>query len=148
VRQHQERGGAHRQEPEPEGPLGLEGGGRDQHRRQEQHREGVLQPAGQVEQGCELEDVEGEQEGGGVVAEPVAGRELDPQQKVDPDRGGDHQEAEAEGEREAQPESHARHGGRLAGDRQPAQPHQRVEAQLPGMAREIRRSDLNHDKTG
>ena len=51
----------------------------DQDRREEQHRERVLQAAGQVEQGRQLQDVEGEQQGGRVVAEPVARRILDPQ---------------------------------------------------------------------
>ena len=63
VGENQQRGAADGQEPERQRALRRQGGRRDQHRREEQDREGVLQPAGEVEQGRELQDVEGEQEG-------------------------------------------------------------------------------------
>ena len=65
---------------------------------------GFSQPAGQVEQRRQLQDVEGEERGGGVVAQPMACRILDAQEQVDPDRDCDHQEAEGEGQREAEAE--------------------------------------------
>ena len=123
------------QEPEPQGALRHQGGRRDQDGREKQHREGVLQPAGQVEEGRELQDVEGQDEGGGIVAEAMAGGILEPQEQVEPGRGGDGEKQKPKGSSKPKPEPDPGHGDRLTGDRQPAQPHQGVEAQVPGVAR-------------
>ncbi len=145
--EHQEGGAADCEEAEPERALGGERRGRDQDRCQEQHGEGVFEPAGQVEEPRQLQDVEGEERGGDVVAQPVACRILDAQEQVDPDRDADHQEAEGEGKGKSEAEADPGHGRRLAHDGEPAQADERVEAQVPGVMRQALLVDLGHPRT-
>jgi hypothetical protein len=147
VGEHQESRAADGQEAEPQGPLRGQGRGGDEHGRQEQHGKGIFQPAGQVEQPCQLQDVEGQERRGDVVAEPVARRILDAQEQVDPDRGADGQEAQAEGERKAEAEAHPGDRRRLACDGEPAQANEGVEAQMPGVVGQALLVDFGHHRT-
>ena len=122
--------------------LRRQGRRRDQHRGEEQEGEGVLQPSGHVEQGGELDDVEGEQRGGGAVLQAVAQRKAHAQRDVEPGRDGDDAEAPAEGQEEAEAEMDAGDGDALPGNGQPAQPHQGVEPQMPARARRGRRRQV------
>jgi hypothetical protein len=144
VDEHEERGAPDREEAEAERPLRREGRRRDEHGGEEQHRERVLEPPGQVEQGRKLQDVEGKQGRGGVVGQPVARREADPQGEIDPGRHGDHQDRQPEWQRKAEAELDHGDRRRLAGHREPAQPDQGVEPQAPGVPGEIGRRHVHH----
>ncbi len=103
-------------------------GGRDQHRSEKQDRERVLQPAGEEQQHGELGDVEGEQPRRPVGLEPLRHRKANAQRDVEPGGERDHRQAGPDLQLEIEPEIDHQHGGGLADHREPAQPHQRVEA--------------------
>ena len=128
----------HRQQAENQRALRRQGRGRDHHRRQEEDRERVLQAACHEEQGRELGDVEAEQGGRGPVLQAVAQREADAQRDIEPGGDRDDAEAPAEGQGEAEAEMHAGDGEALACDGKPAQPDQRIEAQVTAGARQNR----------
>ena len=100
------------------------------------------QAAGEIEQGRKLQDVEAEQCRRRAFPQAVAEREADAQGDVEPGRDGNGEEAPAERQREAEPEMHAGDGDALAGDRQPAQAHQRVEPQMPRCAARSGRNEV------
>ncbi len=133
-----------RQEAQRERPLRRQRGGGDQDGGEEQQGERVLQAAREEQQRGELHDVEGEQQGRGIVAEPVARREADPQGEVQPGRGGDHQEAPAERQGQAEAELRPDHGGALAGDGEPAQADEGVEPQVSRVAAEAAEIGVGH----
>jgi len=77
-----------------------------------------------------LQDVEGKQQRRLVRLQPPAGGKPDLEKQVQPGRQGDEAEAPDDRKRKGQPIGHEQHGRRLAGDREPAQPHQGVETHL------------------
>ena len=84
VRQHEQGRAADREEAQAQRPLRRERGGRDQNRRQEQDRKGILETPGQVKKRCQLQDVEGEQQGRRIVAQAVARGIVDAQRQIEP----------------------------------------------------------------
>jgi hypothetical protein len=121
VGKRQERGAPHGEAAKRERALRRQRRRGDEHRREEEHGEGILQAAGEVEEGGELQDVEAEEQGRRVVAEPVARRIADAQREVDERRGRDDGKAFPEREREAEAEMHPGDGGALARHREPAE---------------------------
>ena len=97
---------------------------------EQQEGERILQAAGQEQQHRQLGDVEGEQPGGAVGLEPLRHVEAQPQRHVEPGRQRDHREAGADRQLEIEPVIDDQHRGGLADDREPAQPHQRVETHV------------------
>lgn len=119
-----------RQQTERQGPLRRQGGGRDQDGGEEQERERILQAAGEEQQARELHDVEGEKQRRRIVAQPVARGKADSQRKIQPARGGNDEEAPAEGQVEPEPELRTDDGRTLPGEREPAQANEGVEPQV------------------
>ncbi len=144
VHEDEKRRRADREEAEPEGSLRRERRRGDEHRRQHQHREGVLEAAGQVEQGRELEEIEGEEQGRGIVGQAMARRKADAQGEIDPGRERDDEEAEPERQRKAEAELDEGDRRRLAGDGEPAQPDEGVEPQAAGVVRQIGGRSVRH----
>ena len=137
------RRGAHHQQHEPQGPLPGQGHGGDHDRRQKQAGEGVGEAPREIEQTRELDDVVGQQREGGPVAQPLAERKPQAQKHVQP--GGGRNDEETQGDRKIKTENEPgdQHRRRLARDRQPAQPHQRVEAQAPGVTAQINIGEIH-----
>src|SRR5829696_8434155 len=144
VDEDEDRGGANRKAAERQRAVGRQRRRRDQDRCQEQHRERVLQAAGQVAQRRELEDVEAKQKRRRILAEPVARRIAQAQPEVQRRGGGDDGKAGPERQREAEAEMHAGDGGALPDDGKPAQPNQRIEPQPAGVLREDRVGNGGH----
>ena len=103
--------------------------GRNRHRRDDQKHERVLDPAGQVEERRQLDDVVGEQRRCEYRAEPRAHRVAQAKEHVEPGGQRNQRQADADVEVEAEDEIHVADGDQLAGDAEPAQPHGRLQPQ-------------------
>jgi hypothetical protein len=97
---------------------------------EEQEGEGILQPAGQVQQNSEFGDVEGQQPGGAVGLQPLRHVKAQAQRHVEPGRQRDDGEAGPDRQREIEPVIDHQHGGRLADNGEPAQPDEGVEPHI------------------
>src|SRR4051794_33270383 len=113
---------------EHQGHARRQRGGRDQHRSEKKESERVLQPAGKKQQHRQLGYVEGQQPCRPIGLEPLRHRKTDAQRDVEPGRKRDHREAAPDRQLVVEAEIHHQDGGGLADDRQPAQPHQCIEA--------------------
>ena len=120
----------HRERAEHHGHARRQGGRREQHRPQEKERERIFQPAGEEHQDRELRDIEGQQPGGAVGLDAARVPEADAQRDIEPGRQRDDGEAGPDRQIEFEAEIDHQHRGGLADHRQPAQPHQRVEAHV------------------
>ena len=100
-----------------------------------QERERILQSAGEEQQHRKLGDVEGEQPGRAVGLEPLRHRKAHAQRHVEPGRQRDHRQAGPDRQLVVEPDIDHQHGGGLADHREPAQPHQRVEAHAASVRR-------------
>lgn len=99
---------------------------------QQHQRKGVLQPAGQVEQHRELEDVEGEIEGGLALAQPLAAVAAHLQTQVQQGGDGDHAEAGGHRHGRAETEGDQDQGRDLSGQGDPADDDEGADADRAG----------------
>ena len=97
--------------------------------RRHQHGEGIVDAPCQIEQHRELRDVVGEQCGSEPHAQAVARGVPDREEDVEPRGYGDHDQAHADRQREAEPERYDQDRHELAEHRDPSQPHDGIDAQ-------------------
>ena len=108
--------------------------GGDHHRREEQHDKRVLDPAGEKQESRKLQNVEGEQGRRRPIGEPMRTRQAQTQSNVQRRGNGDGEQAWPDRQIEAQAEEGAENGGGLAGNGEPAQPHQGIDPQARARA--------------
>ena len=130
MREHQYGGAGDGEAAEHQREARRQRGCRQQHRRQEQKGERVLQAAGQEQEHREFGDVEGEQPGGAVGLQPLRHVEAQAQRDIEPGRQRDHREAGPDRQREIEPVIDRQHRGALPDNGEPAQPHEGVEAHI------------------
>src|SRR5262249_11339752 len=87
--------------------------------RKDQDREWVLQPAGQIEQQTELQDVVAEAQRCVALAQPGGRLAEQDQQQIQQDRTGDDRERRKKRQAEAETVMNDHNGQRLSGDRYP-----------------------------
>ena len=121
----------HREAAEADRRRPRQGRGRNDHRSQYQQRERVVEAAGQVEQGGQLQDVVGEIEDGMVVGKMAAERAAQRQHHVQQRGGADRRRAMEDRQRVAEAVMHQQDRRRLAEHGRPADRDQRSEAQAP-----------------
>ena len=138
------RGAGDREQAERDGEPHRQRGRRNQHRREEQERERVLQPAGEVQQRRKLDDVEREQGGGMDRLQPLHRIEGDLQRQIDQRRQADDDEAGHDRHVEFEPLRHDEDRGELAQHREPAQPQDGVQADMTLRMAEVGIGDVGH----
>ena len=111
---------------------------RDRKRRQQQEGERVFQPAGQIEQCRQLDDIEGQQRGRGAFAQPLMGRTRDGEPEVEQHRGAEDGKPRAQHHRKPEPVMDHQQGRRLAADRAPADRDQRAQPDTAGRGQRAR----------
>ncbi len=119
-------------------------GRRQQDRSEEEERERIFEPAGEKHQDRKLQDVEGEQPGGAVRFEPPRLPEQDAERDIEPGRQRDDGETAIDRQVEFEAEIDDQNGRGLGDDRQPAQPHQRVEPHVAARHRKPVEADRWH----
>ena len=87
VKNRQEASESHDEPAQQQGRRRRQRHRRDHNRGQEEHGEGVLQPAGQIEQARELQNVIAEQEKGEPIPEPIACRKPEAEPDIKPSGG-------------------------------------------------------------
>ena len=123
---HADRGHGERRKPDHR-PARQDGGGY-RHRRQQQHREGILQPAGQQQENAELQRVVSEIERRLAIAEPRPGMARQGRGDVEDRRGRHDGECALQRQVEAERVMRDEQRRRLAAHRHPADQHQHAQA--------------------
>lgn len=144
MEEEQDRGAGNSQKTEAEGETGRQRRGRDQHRREEQERERVLQAPGEEQQASQFDDVQREQSGRLDRLQPVhrIGRGLESQ--IERRRQGDDADAGDDLDIELQSLRYDEDRGELAQHREPAQPQDRVQADMPLRVAEVGGGKFGH----
>ena len=117
---------------------------RDQDRREEQEREGILQAAGQEQQPGQFDDVERQQRRRVDRLQPLHRIERDLQREIQQRREADNGDAGHHGNVEFQPLCHDEDRGELAEHRQPAQPQNRIQTDIAVWLAEIGVCSVGH----
>ncbi len=99
---------------------------RDDHRDADQRRERIGKPAGDVKQRRHLQQVEAEQRQSRFRPEPVGRRKPGRQREIGDRKCADQNARLLQRQRKPQQQPDDDHSDRLAGDRKPAQPYQRL----------------------
>lgn len=94
-----------------------------------------------------MKEIEGQQRRGGPIVQPVVSIEGEPKAYVQPGRRRNGQKAERHRQRKAEAEPHQQERAKLACDRKPPQPNQRIDAQPPRIATKIDDGEVRHFQT-
>ncbi len=105
-------------------------GCREQNRTEKKECKGILQSAGQEQKHRQFGDIECEQPSRSIGLEALRDVKTEPKCDVEPGRQGDHAKAGVDRQLELQTVIDNEHGGRLADNCKPAQPHERIETHV------------------
>ncbi|MEY9444996.1 hypothetical protein ABIE82_002444 [Bradyrhizobium diazoefficiens] len=144
VEEEQDRGAGDRQHAKPEGEAGRQRGCRDQHRCEEQERERVLEPAGEEQQAGQLHDVQRKQSGRLHRLQPLQRIGHGLERQIERGRQGDDADAGDDLDVELQPLRHDEDRGELAEHREPAQPQDGVQADMPLRGAKVGSGNFGH----
>ena len=147
VGERQRRAQSQRQDEQGKDAGRRQRGRRYHHRREDEDRERVGQPACQVKQCRELNDIEAKDDRRPAIIKPVTDRKPPAQSNVDQRGGCDAGKAQGQRQGEAKNEMRRQHRRRLAQDGHPAQAIERADAQLARLAAEIVVINPGHRRT-